>query len=516
MRAIRLFEVMLLLLALGLPPVALGQGSGSTLTMALSRDPSTMDPQAHGEGFTDQVHIHIFDGLLYQSSENPDPKTRIQFGLATGHKLLNPTTWRISLRANVKWHDGNSFTAEDVKFTFDRLLNPANKLAAAVAFPTVKEVRVVDRLTVDFVTKQPDPIFLVRLSSYGNHIISKKYFERVGPAVFAKQPVGTGPYKFVRWLKDQEVVLEAFQDYWGGERQIKRLVFKTIPDIATRVAALQTGAVDIIGEGGIPPAVLPQLEKDPNIRVSNVKGAGNNMHLQLETRKGTPLSDRRVRLGIAHALNIDSIIQNVLGGGAKRTPAVVTEHVVGFDPRIKPVTYNPELAKKLLAEAGYPVGVDITLNSSGGRYTNEREVVEAMAAQLQRAGVKAKINYMEFGAYINKILSGANGRDMFVLGWSTGGKMDADTQLYAILKCGAVFASFCDPALDRFLDATTTEMNPQKRNQLWSQVENYIVANAPLIPLYVEDSIFAMRKRVLNFTAPWDYRIFLHNARVAP
>src|SRR5207249_2835592 len=379
----------------GLPTMVLGQENVPTLTVALSRDPSTMDPQAHGEGFTDQVHIHIFDGLLSQSSENPDPKTRIQFGLATSYKLLYPTTWRVSLRPNVKWHDGNPFTAEDVKFTFDRLLDPANKLPAAVAFPTIKEVRVVDPLTVDFVTKQPDPIFLVRLSSYGNHIISKKYFERVGPTVFAKEPIGTGPYKFVRWVKDQEVVLDAFKDYWGGERQIRRLVFKTIPDIATRVAALQTGAVDIIGEGGIPPAVLPQLEKDPNIRVSIVKGAGNNMHLQLETRKGTPLSDQRVRLGIAHAIDIDSVIQNVLGGHAKRTAAVVTEHVVGFDPTVKPITYDPELAKKLLAEAGYTAGVDITLNSSGGRYTNEREVVEAIAAQLQRNGINATINYME-------------------------------------------------------------------------------------------------------------------------
>ena len=141
-------------------------------------------------------------------------------------------------------------------------------------------------------------------------------------------------------------------------------------------------------------------------------------------------------------------------------------------------------------------------------------MVESIAAQLQRNGINATINYMEFGAYINKILSGANGRDMFVLGWSTGGKMDPDTQLYAILKCGAVFASFCDAELDKMLDATTTEMNSQKRNQLWSQVEKYIAANAPLIPLYVEDSIFAMRKRVLNFNAPWDYRIFLHNVRV--
>jgi len=501
---------------LSVPGLGQAQESGPTLTLALSRDPSTMDPQAHGEGFTDQVHIHIFDGLLYQSSTNPDPKTRIQPQLATASRLLNPTTWRFTLRPNVKFHDGSPFTAEDVKFTFDRLLDPAAKLPVAIAFPTLKEVRVVDPLTVDFVTKAPDPIFLVRMSTYGNLILSKRHFEKVGPETFAREPIGTGPYRLVRRVKDQEVVLEAFKDYWGGERQVKRLVFKTIPDMATRVAAIQTGAVDIIGEGGIPPAFIAQLEHDPNVRLSYARGGSTNLHIGLETRKGSPLSDRRVRLAIAYSLDIDTIVKNVLGGRAQRTAALVTPYTVGYDASLKPISFNPAMAKKLLAEAGYPSGVEVVFNSSGGRYANEREVVEALAAQMQAVGINAKVNYMEWGAYMAKRRDAMTGHDMLMLGWSTGGKMDADTQLYAILKCEAPFSNFCDPELDKLLVATTTEMDPAGRNRLWSQVQQYIQASVPIVPLYAVDAVFAINKRVENFEAPWDYRIFLHNARVKP
>src|SRR5207245_302396 len=183
----------------------------------------------------------------------------------------------------------------------------------------------------------------------GNLILSKRHFEKGGPDTFAREPIGTGPYRLVRRVKDQEVVLEAFKDYWGGERQIKRLVFKTIPDIATRVAAIQTGAVDIIGEGGIPPAFIAQLEPDPHVR-----------------------------------------------------PPYAA------------------MAKKLLAEAGYPSGVEVVFNSSGGRYANEREVVEALAAQMQAVGINAKVNYMEWGAYMAKRRDAMTGHDMLMLGWSTG------------------------------------------------------------------------------------------------
>ena len=221
----------------------------------------------------------------------------------------------------------------------------------------------------------------------------------------------------------------------GGERQIKRLVFKTIPDIATRVAALQTGAVDIIGEGGIPPAFITQLERDPSVRLSYAKGGATNMHIGFEARKGAPLADRRVRLAIAHAIDVDAIVKNVLGGRAQKTAALVTPYTVGYDPAIKGIPYDPEAAKKLLAEAGYASGIDVTFNSSGGRDVNEREVVEALAAQMQAVGIRAKVNYLEWGAYMAKRRDTMTRADMFMLRWSTGGKMDADTQLYAILKC---------------------------------------------------------------------------------
>ena len=203
-----------------------------------------------------------------------------------------------------------------------------------------------------------------------------------------------------------------------------------------------------------------------------------------------------MRLAIAHAIDVDAIVKNVLGGRAQKTAALVTPYTVGYDPAIKGIPYDPEAAKKLLAEAGYASGIDVTFNSSGGRYVNEREVVEALAAQMHAVGIRAKVNYLEWGAYMAKRRDTMTGADMFMLGWSTGGEMDADTQLYAILKCEAPFANFCDAQLDKLLVTTTSKMDPGARNKLWSQVQQYIVAQAPIIPLYAVDAVFAVGKRV--------------------
>ena len=176
-------------------------------------------------------------------------------------------------------------------------------------------------------------------------------------------------------------------------------MFKTIPDIATRVAALQTGAVDIIGEGGIPPAFITQLERDPSVRLSYAKGGATNMHIGFEARKGAPLADRRVRLAIAHAIDVDAIVKNVLGGRAQKTAALVTPYTVGYDPAIKGIPYDPEAAKKLLADAGEKnLSLTLTMPSFYGT-----TVPQLLVSDLNKVGITLKVNSVDFPTWLQDV-----------------------------------------------------------------------------------------------------------------
>ena len=303
--------------------------TGATVTIAQPADAITMDPQKHAVAFTDNVLVNVYEPLIRKDPYATDLDKALQPWLAESWRQFGPKKWQVKVRSGVKFHNGEELTAEVVKFSFERLINPETKSPAAGLFGTLANVEIVDRYTVNFVTKVPDPIFPARLAGDLNFLVPMAYVKEKGEAALAQVPVGTGPYRFVEWRQGERVVLEANPNYWrGAPKQITRLVFRPIPDAATRVAALQSGAVDIINE--VPIALLPTLKNDPRVYVTIAEASSGLFFIGVDVRFGGPVVDKRVRQAMNYAVNVDSIIRNVMQGEAVRVPTLVGPFTWGY------------------------------------------------------------------------------------------------------------------------------------------------------------------------------------------
>src|SRR6266852_5851572 len=246
--------------ALAAMPTTAGAQPKDTLVVALQSHAPTLDPHMHFERVGILVNINMFDSL-------PHRNTKLEFepSLATSWKPLSDTQWEFKIRKGVRFHNGETMSAEDVKYSFERVLDPAKKSPQYGNIRAIKEVRVVNPDTVHIITDKPFPLLLERLVFFG--IVPKKHVEKVGDEAFgATAPVGTGPWKFVEWKRDQHIRLEAFDQHWRGKPPFKHLVFRAIPEVATQVAELKTGGVDIIRD--VSADLVPDLKSHPQTGIS--------------------------------------------------------------------------------------------------------------------------------------------------------------------------------------------------------------------------------------------------------
>src|SRR5262245_37877550 len=323
-----------------IPLVAAAAPAGKVV-IAQGVDPTTLDMMNQQEQPASNVGAQMFESLLER-----DQSLKLVPALAAEMpKLVAPTTWEFKLRRGAKFHNGEDFTAESVKFSIERLINPANKLRGSSSFAPIDRVEVVDPYTVKIHTKKPWPVFLSHIALRQAAMYPPKEYAGKDAASISKSPIGTGPYKFVRWSKDDEIVMEAFPGYWGGAAKIKTVVFKPIPDDAVRVAALQNGEIDVAVN--IPPHMAPIIDKHPKIFLSTAPSI-RTIQLMIYTHhmdsnhKPTgpyngPTADKRVRQAIAYAIDADAIIKGVMDGKAVRVPTMLTSMHFGYDPTLKPI-----------------------------------------------------------------------------------------------------------------------------------------------------------------------------------
>ncbi|MCL5264680.1 MAG: ABC transporter substrate-binding protein, partial [Chloroflexi bacterium] len=349
---------------------------------------------------------HIFDSLVWR-----DENMKIQPDLAESWKLINDTTWEFKLRKGVKFQDGEPFNAAAVKFTFDRAMDPATKSTdQVVKFVGLDRVEIVDDYTVRLITKAPAPTMLTRLSIFW--ILPPKYYSENSPEVVASKPVGSGPWKFVEWVKNDHITLEANTEYWKGAPSIKTLVFRPIPEVGTRIAELKSGGVDIA------PTIPPDQAKSVETATTRLEGieGGRRVFIGFHVTKGSPMEDKRVRQALNYAVDVDAIAKALLGGyGKRRFTAVMPADA---DPALKPYTYDPAKAKQLLAEAGYPNGFETVLDSPMGRYVKDKEVAQAVADYLTKVGVKTTVKPLDWATYAGQMLMARKTDPLFLLGWS--------------------------------------------------------------------------------------------------
>ena len=474
-----------------------------------SGEAATLDWHMHCDKNAHEPDRQIFDTLLRRNLKT----LQLEGNLAESWRLLNETTWQFKLRRGVKFHNGEPFDASSVKFSVERMLNPQQAAPGRTSIATIDRVEIVDPLTVNVITKTPFPLLPVRMSP--GHcgtvgIVPPKYVAQVGDAGFAVKPVGTGPYRFVEWIKDDRLVLEANKDYHRGAPAIDRLVFRPVPELTTRVAALLSGQADLVSD--VPPDQVGKVKASgvARIEVSTLGGFIIMMKITNHLMPG-PWQDVRVRQAINYAIDMDTIIKTVLEGYGQVLGVPLEKEAFGFNPNIKWYGYDPERAKTLLREAGHPNGFEMTLHVPNRRYMNDIEVVQAMAQMLGKVGIKAKVEVGEQSVYTTKWRR----RELlpvYMTAWGGAGIFDGDL-LVNSLHSKSALAIHKNEALDKILEDAQGSNDPEKRKALYWKAQEMIYEDAPIIKAYQQAHIFGISNR-LDWT-PWiDNMLFLYDAKV--
>ncbi|MGH3375457.1 MAG: ABC transporter substrate-binding protein [Actinoallomurus sp.] len=458
--------------------------AGKELRVSQAVDATTLDPQKQGDLPSMNILMNIFDTLTVR-----DVGDKLVGGLAERWESTSPTTWRFHLRQGVSFHNGEPCDANAVKFSIERLVDPATK-SPIVELRFVKKVDVVDAHTVDVLTSQPDPILPEKMSLFGGVIVPPGYIKQKGDAVFASKPVGTGPFVFQSWQRDSQVVLTANPKYWGGKPAVDKLTIKVMPDAAASLAALQSGELDIVSS--LTPDAAQQLNGTPDIKVVTSPGI-RTFFVSLDTMNGGPLAKKEVRQALNHALDVPTLIKAVLNGAARQTPTLIPHQSFGFDASVQPFTYDVAKAKSLLAQAGYPSGFSLKFSASSA----DKDIVQAIAGQLQKVGVKAEVTLLDAATFKGRLVSSNKQAlgPMYFTG-NTGWTLDAESNLQSFIRHDRRQSRWNDPAADKLVDTEEGSVKPAERETAFAKLQQLMVDEAPFLYLYQISNLFAVNDRV--------------------
>jgi len=501
------WRILITLLVMLLMPLAAGAAPVGKVVIAQGVDPTTLDTMNQSETPASNLAINIWDTLVER-----DPTLKLVPALATElPKNVAPTVWEVKLRKGVKFTNGEDFNADSVKFSLERVAH--GKLRGSSFFAPIDRVEVVDPFTVRIHTKKPWPTLVNAMTFNQASMYPPKAYAGRDSAAISKEPIGTGPYKFVRWSKDEEIVLEANANYWRGTPRIKTVVFRPIPDDAVRVAALQNGEIDVAVN--IPPHLAAIIDKHPKIFLTTAPSIRtiqlmfythqfDKDHKLVGVYQGIS-AEKRVRQAVTAALNVDEIITSMLDGKAVPVATMLTSMHFGFDPALKPPKHDLAKAKKLMAEAGYPNGFELTLHGPQGRYVRDKEVLEAVGGQLTKAGIKTTVRTYEFVNYLNNMVYVHKAGPVWLIGWGTP-TIDAETIYVPLFRSGNVLANYHNEDFNRMIDEAQTIMDEKKRLDQYHRINKLWIEDAAAAPLYQQIDLYGATKR-LTWKARSDERL---------
>jgi peptide/nickel transport system substrate-binding protein len=508
-RTICLGSALFLLLAFCWLSPADAQTKDDTLVYALQSDVDTWDPPNSVLREAIILGYHVFDHLAVR-----DLKTRrVGPNLATSWKTIDDATWEVKLRQGVKFHDGSPFTAKDVKASFERVLDPAKKMTARGNHAKIKSVEIVDDYTVRFKTDGPYPLFVERMTALVIH--SEKVLREKPHEWVQENPIGTGPYKFMRWNRKQEHLLVRNDDYWGAKPAFKYLRIRIIPEQATQIAELISGGVDIIK--AVPPDQMDVIDKSGQARTATSPILRTAI-LQLDqaARSGpNPFTDRRVRQAANLAVDADGIIKHVLNGLGDRTATAINPMAFGWDPNLKPYKQDLARAKKLLADAGFPNGVDITFHTGPPIVEPAiQQTNDAIVADMAKAGFRVKQSYIGDNTVLVARIKEGKGGPMFNWSWGYYSVFDADAILYDVFKCGEAYSYYCNKELDDMIHAGRSTLDQKKRAETYVKAQKLLFDDAAYLYKWGLRGVWGISNRV-EYQAPADEvdRMFLVTTR---
>jgi peptide/nickel transport system substrate-binding protein len=395
--------------------------------------------------------------------------------------------WVFHLRKGIRFHDGSPFTSKDVIHSVNRIKTDKRSLQAE-NFRDVTEMEAPDDTTVVFTTEVPNAVFLDRL--YNRFMISKAAADKYGDQA-DEHPNGTGPYKYVSWQRDGNLVLTRNDDYWGPKPAIKEIVIKKVGEDSARVAGLLAGQGDVINN--VPVDELARLEKHPRVRAEKVEGL--RMHFLAMNLSHKPFDNKLVRQAFNYAVDPTQIIKYIFEGNGYVMNGPMSSNVIGFDPKVKRYPYDPKKAKDLLSKAGFSSGLEVKLYFSPDRYPKAREVCQVVADQLAKVGVKAELASQEFVVFWGK--EGVNGGKLpfYYVGRPA---IDADTVYDQYFRSGvSPRIQYKNPEFDKLVDEEQKTGDPKKRIALLQQAGRIIMEDAPIVPLYTLAENYGVVRNVI-------------------
>ena len=473
--------------ALGL--VGQAHAAGKTLTVGASVFPDSLR-----SGTSSYASLSLLtqtnDPLLLR-----DDQGALHPGLATSWEQLNPTTTRLHLRQGVKFSDGVDFTADDVVFTIQRVLDPKSAYAMVSRIGQVAKVTAVDSHTVDIETKTVFPILLRGLSDI--IIEPRHYYEKVGADGFASHPLGTGPFICKEWMPGDHYTLTANKAYWGGAPAFDTLVIRTIPDGSTRVASLVAGESQIIEE--VPIDLLDQVNSSGNAKVNEISTTVGLVLTFDPTIK--PFDNVKIREAFDYAIDKPTILKEILKGqGEILQGQVLTKGVLGWDPDLKARPFDPARAKKMLLDAGYDFNTPVPITTQNGKYVSDVDICNAVAGMLTQIGVKATVNVVEGGVF-QQMSNAMKLGPLHMIGWYSVG--DADFASVWYTQAGRR-TKWSDPEYEKLFVAARTTNDEAERVKDYHRMMEILDAQSPSVFLFGLPSLYGVGDSITGFGAASD------------
>lgn len=475
------------LLALPTSAAAKPAVNKDTLIVALDKEIQSLDAQVTASGDSQRYALQIYDTLY-----GFDPKGNLIPQMAESHTITNDgLTYTFKLRPGIKFHNGDTFSSADVKYSIERIINPASRSTRRPYFaPVIKSVETPDPQTVVINLNQADGAFLNKVAGF-LFIVGEKYTAGLAkPGDFAAAPVGTGPY-FVKENKiGQYLVLQKFDDFYGDKPQIQTITYKYIPEPTSRVNAILTGEVDISVK--LPLADVQRLKEEAGLDVIS-NPVSSPMHVRLYSDDpNSPLHKREVRLALNYAVDSDAIIKSVFHGvGAPMATFISKYYPYGSSPDLTPYPYDPEKAKALLKEAGYPKGFEIILNDAVG---TPKEMAEAVAAYLGQVGVKVNINRIDYAAWSR--LNNAHKTGPMTTTQFTNAIYDPIHPIAGSFSKDGPWSNYYNPEVEALITKLDSTTGAKARGDLFQQIGKFLHEDAAALLITELFDVYAKKKEL--------------------
>lgn len=487
-----LLALVMLLSACGTPSTDTEDGKENTgkdtLVVALGGEPTSLDPQG-SSGMNDRrVVRQIYETLVVQDAEG-----NIQPGLATSWEWEDDTTIVFKLKEGVKWHNGETFTADDVYYSLNRAIESSYTKSYANRID-IENTKVIDPQTISVKLLSPYAPIMANLAFCALSIVNENAVTEGGEN-YGRNPVGTGPFKFVNWTAGDSIELEVFDEYWGAKPAYDKMVIRVITESANRAIELETGGVDIAYE--IQANDISRLEENAGTVISRIPNYAVTF-LGFNCDSSSPMSDPRMRQAVAYALNTEDISNAVYLGIGKPATGPIPSTVWGYTDEVPTYEQNIEKAKELLAQAGVETPKTLKLYTNDA--TDRTTIAEIVKNQLAQIGLEIEIHIIEQASFLATLEAK---EDMYLLSWTTV-TGDADFGMYTQYTSGSFGASgnrsyYYNPAVDEAPEIGQTSIDDQERLDAYKTAQQLIVEDAAAVYIWQGESVFGLSKNVNGF-----------------